>query len=150
MGRKKYDEYSDEQMINSWMKDYSNPDSSLPGTQIPSFNNLWSQAFREKRIEPELIEKAMLPMRIAGIFSGVLSILAIIFFIISSKKTLFGVKNQIDNIGQTGKNLLSPFINMFNSSIFVSIPLSIIFGSIVLYFIFSIINSMNKSSLGSA
>ncbi len=66
MGRKKYVEYSDEQMINSWMKDYSNPDSSIPKIQIPSFDNLWTQAFREKRIEPELIEKAMLPMRITG------------------------------------------------------------------------------------
>jgi len=150
MGRKKYDKYSDDHMIKSWMKDYSNPGGSLPKARIPSFDNLWTQAFREKRIEPELIEKAMLPMRVAGIFAGVFSILVLVVFFITNKKALFGIKNQVDNIGQAGKSLLSPIINVFNSSVFVSIPLSIVFGSILLYFIFSIINSLNKSLLGSA
>ena len=150
MGRKKYDEYSDKQMINSWMKDYSNPDNSVLGPQIPSYDNLWSQAFRGKRIEPELIEKAMLPMRIAGIFARVSAVLLIVLFLIFNKNIIFGVENQLDNISRLGTSFITPFIKMFNSSVFVSVPLTIVFAAIFLYLVFSIFNSLNKRSFGNA
>ncbi len=141
---------SDEYLTISWMKNYSNTETSIPDPGIPSFDTLWIESFNSKRIESDLIEKAMFPMKIAGLFSKAVIILSAIFFVLFNNAVFSGVGEQLDNINRLGSSFINPFIKLFNSSVYVSIPLTIIFASILLYLLFSIINSLNKRSLGNA
>ncbi len=141
-------ECSNEYLINTWMKGYGDTGTSDLNSDIPPFDSLWSRSFREKRVEPDLIEQAMRPMKIAGLFAKLSAILLIILFLIFNKNVIFGVEDQLENISRLGMSFITPFIKMFNSSVYVSIPLTIVFASIFLYLIFSIFNSLNKRSYG--
>ena len=141
---------SDEYITGSWMKKYSAVQTVGHSPETPRFDSLWSNAFREKRVESDLIIKAMLPMKIAGLFAKTVIILSAIIFVILKYTAFSGMGKHIDNMNRIGSRFIDPFIKMFNSSVFVSIPIAIFCVSIFLYLFFSIISSLNKRSLGSA
>ncbi|MEN8222887.1 MAG: hypothetical protein ABFR36_06470 [Acidobacteriota bacterium] len=140
---------SNEYVTDSWIKNYSVTEISGTAPEVPPFNSLWSQAFKGKKIETDLIEKAMFPMKIAGLFAKIIVILSIIVFVVLNNTVVSGVGSQLDSINQLGRSFIAPFMQMFNSSVFVSIPLTIIFFSILLYLVSSIVSSLNKRSFGS-
>ena len=136
-----------EYLVNSWMKGYGgSPSSDI--SDIPSFDSLWSRSFKEKRVEPDLIERAMFPMKVAGLFARVIIILSIIVIILLNSSAFSGIGKQLDNMNRLGLSFITPFVKMFKSSIFVSIPITIVFAAILLYLVFSIFNSLTRRSYG--
>jgi len=144
---KQCNECSDTYLVHSWMREYSGLERSI--VKKPAFEKIWAGTFRGKKaVESELIERAMLPLKIGRIVSFVISISAILIFIIFKGNEIKSVVNKIFKMNFFESSFINPLVSMFKSSYFVSIPITIILLSFFIYFLFTILKHSGSNSFG--
>ena len=109
--------------IHGILNEVSIHDLRKENTAPPPFESIWETAFLNKRIAPEQIEKAMMPIRIAGMVSRIIFLAAAVFIFIRFFDSGF----------------IEPFLRVFHSSYFVSIPMTIVFLSFLAFFMSALI-----------
>jgi len=140
-------ECSESYFIRSWMTEYSG--TEIPEIGKPTFNEMWTNAFRGKKgIDNELIERAMLPLKIGRVISLMISLSAILIFIIFKSNEIKSVGNKFFKLNFLDSSFIKPLVSMFRSSYFISIPITIIFISFIVYFLFTILKHSGSRSFG--
>lgn len=144
----KCEECRDEFLVNSWMTDLSKTGEKSTGKGIPSFDKIWKRSFESVEVSDELIEKAMLPLQIGRIMAFMITLSAIVIFVLFKGDELKGIGTKLINISLFDSSFIRSLINMFNSSYFVSIPMTIVFISFLLYFLSVFFKPINGKTLG--
>lgn len=139
-------ECSEHYLINSWMTGYSGKKNSK--VKLPSFEKIWVGAFREKKVDADLIEKAMFPLKVGRIIAFMVALSAIFLFIVFKNKEIGEMGSRSFDLNFFDSSIIRPFITMFNSSYFISIPLTIILISFMFYFLFSLIKPVSNKNFG--
>ena len=142
-------ECRDKYLVNSWMKDLSEADKKGKSEGIPSFDKIWEKSFESVEVSNELIEKAMLPLKIGRIVAVMISLSAILIFVLLKGDEIRSIGTRLFKIKLFDSSIIQPLITMYNSSYFVSIPLTIIFISFLLYFLSVFIKPIGRKNLGS-
>jgi len=157
MGKKKCDhithvenckECRNEFIVNSWMKHLSGNADKSKGEGVPSFDKTWERSFESVAISEELIEKAMLPLKIGRIMAFMITLSSILIFVLFKGDELRSIGAKLFNFNLFDISIIRSLITMFNSSYFVSIPMTFIFISFLLYFLSVFIKPVSSKTLG--
>lgn len=139
-------ECSDLYLVNSWMSGYSG--KKILKVKPPSFEKIWSGSFSGKKVDDYLLEKAMFPLKVGRIIAFMVALSAILILIVSKSREIGEMGSRSFDLNIFDSSIIRPFITMFNSSYFISIPLTIIFISFLLYFLLSIVKPVSSSNFG--
>ena len=88
----------------------------------PPFESLWEKASRKVEITPEQIGKAMMPIRITGMVSRMIFLITAVVLLILTGPAVLGNLEKSGIIRIFNAGFINPFIRIFKSSYFVSIP----------------------------
>jgi len=133
--------------IHGMLMEIAQNSPHVENSSPPPFESLWQRAFLKEKISPEKIAKAMLPIQIAGMVSRMVFLVAAFFLFILIGPGVLGHLEVSGVIRIFNAGFIQPFVRIFNSSLFVSIPMTMVLLSFLAYFLSILIKPLTRQKL---